>query len=201
MQAKRKVGIDLVPKERKISVGQFHVVGKMQTMSRLNLEIDMNETSLRSCSRDFLRVYYSDYLGVTQAKGPKFLDEEETRLEYEEWIKWMQETNPRSRMDAYPMLLICKELLRRLARKEIHIISKRTDELLADLKMAESTSQSQQQELVLLRGELQVGTALSQVEDRSCSWLVSFLFMSARDSTGTTADNPVTWWRCRRRLC
>ena len=162
----RRVGIDLAGRERKISVGQFHVVGKNQASSTLNVGlVSMDEKNFGTCSRDFLRVYYSDYLGITHAaQGPKFLDGEENRLEYEEWIKWMQETNPRSRVDAYPMLLICKDLLQRLARKEIQIISNRVNELLADLKMAESTNQSQQQELVLLKGELQVGTALIQLK-------------------------------------
>ncbi len=138
-------------------MGHFHVVTESQKKKVLQLDLEgKGDPKLGLGSREYLRVYYSDYFGVFNAKGPKFVNKEETKLEYDEWVRWIEDINPRTRVDAYPLLLVCKELLGKLARNEIQIISSRIDELNSALKKADATTQAQLAELVLQRNEVKV---------------------------------------------
>jgi hypothetical protein len=49
----------------------------------------------------------------------------------DEWVAWMQSARPRTRVDAYPLLLICRDLLRRLAARDLRLVSRRADALIS----------------------------------------------------------------------
>ena len=52
----------------------------------------------------------------------------------EEMKKFVFEAKPRTRLDAYPLLCTTQDVMRRLANKEIKIISKRENELASALE-------------------------------------------------------------------
>ncbi len=82
---------------------------------------------------------------------PKFADPEEKTLDCEDWIEWIRHANPRTRVDAYPLFLVWKELLDRFARRELTFISRRTGELEQALVKAQVAQQAQELELEALR--------------------------------------------------
>ena len=145
-QVKRRVGINLAPQgtQSRCAVGHFHAVTDAQKKKALHLNLESRtDTKLGLGSREFLRVYYTDLLCAPSAKGPAFANKEETQLECDEWVRWIQDVNPRTRVDAYPLLLVCKDLLGKLARNEVQIISGRIDELASKLRRADATIQAQ----------------------------------------------------------
>jgi hypothetical protein len=109
---KRRVGLNLASQERK--VGHFNVVSSPLSQKKPPLDINLDGRALAddrigaSTAREYLRVYYSDFLGAAPAKGPTLADVEGKTVECDEWVRWMQEANPRTRVDAYPLLLVCK---------------------------------------------------------------------------------------------
>ena len=62
-------------------------------------------------STNFLRVYYSDFLAAGPTDPP--VGRDERTVEVEKMVEWLQEAEPRSRIDAYPLLILCKDMLRR----------------------------------------------------------------------------------------
>ena len=163
---KRKVGLSLGQttagsntQEKKI--GHFNVLsqplsGISKLKPPLDLELDGDCTKGSSTARDYLRVYYSDYLGVEPAKGPDYADAAGASIDCEEWVRWMQQAQPRTRVDAYPLLLVCKDLLRRVAARDVRVVSHRNEELAAALARAETHIVAQDHELCSLRSELRV---------------------------------------------
>jgi hypothetical protein len=107
-----------------------------------------------AASREYLRVYYGDYLSVSPAQKPKFANSAETMLECQDWVEWIRDAKPRTRVDAYPLLLVCKDLLDRFVRRELQLISRRTTELEAELVRAKSAIEAQAHELDALRDHL-----------------------------------------------
>ena len=109
---KRRIGLNFASQERK--VGHFNVVSGPLSQKKTPLDIDLDGRALAddkigsSTAREYLRVYYSDFLGAAPAKGPRLADAEGKTVECDEWVRWMQEANPRTRVDAYPLLLVCK---------------------------------------------------------------------------------------------
>ncbi len=101
-----------------------------------------------------MRVYYGDYLGVSPAQRPRFADDSDATVDCEDWIEWIRHANPRTRMDAYPLLLVCKDLLDRFVRRELRLVSRRTAELEAELVRAKSAIEIQAHELDTLRDGL-----------------------------------------------
>ena len=116
-----------------------------------------------SASREYLRVYYGDYLGVSPAQKPRFADIAETTLDCEDWLEWIRHATPRTRLDAYPLLLVCKDLLDRFVRRELRLVSRRTSELEAELMRARSDIAAQACELDTLRNRLGPDSDIHQV--------------------------------------
>jgi hypothetical protein len=146
LQVTRRIGIHLDRQRKRTSVGHF----SLQIPGSQPLKIEIGSNSLPT-SREHLRVYYGDYLGVAPAKEPTFADDARATIDCEDWFEWMRCANPRTRVDAYPLLLVCKDLLDRFVRRELTLISRRTEELAAALARAESTISEQEQELSSLR--------------------------------------------------
>ena len=85
------------------------------------------------------------------------MDKDETVVDCDDLVAWMVQAEPRTRMDAYPLLVMCKDLLRRLAHRELRVSSRRAEELSAELAQAQATIDLQSAELNELRRQ-QVNT-------------------------------------------
>eukprot|EP00960_Hanusia_phi_P045428 757235-Hanusia_phi.AAC.4 len=83
-------------------------------------------------SRDYLRFYYTDYLAIPlmEESKPKFADERSESIEIVELCRWISSVNPRTRLESYPLFVLCKDVLNRLATKELKIIDSEKAELM-----------------------------------------------------------------------
>ena len=102
-------------------------------------------------AREHLRLYYSDFLRVPTAEKPRYMDMDEKTVDCDDLIAWIVQAEPRSRMDAYPLLIMCRDLLQRLARRELRVASRKAEELMAELEKARATIEGQKAELDELR--------------------------------------------------
>ena len=150
------MGLGVENKIKKVEVGHFEV--KVPPARPLTMELEGGEIcpATIAAPREYLRVYYSDFLGVNPANKPKFSDPLEKTIDCDDWLEWIRYANPRTRLDAYPLLLVCKELLDRLVRRELTLISRRTEDLTAALERAQTELAAQTQELEALRLRLEV---------------------------------------------
>ena len=92
-------------------------------------------------NRDYLRFYYTDYLGSPSMEDwkPKFADDRAEAIEIQELCRWISSVNPRTRLESYPLFVLCKDVLNRIATKELKIIDSDRAELI-DL-LAEAKNQ------------------------------------------------------------
>jgi hypothetical protein len=102
-------------------------------------------------ARDHLKIYYSDFLRVPTAHGLAYMDQKESLVDCEELLAWTAQAQPRSRVDAFPLLAICRDLLSRMSKKELKLSSRRIKELEAELAQAHATIEVQAAELNELR--------------------------------------------------
>ena len=79
------------------------------------------------------------------------MDIEENTIDCDDLIAWIVHAEPRSRMDAFPLLVMCRDLLQRLARRELRVMSRKSEELAAELAQARATIEAQNAELDELR--------------------------------------------------
>ena len=79
------------------------------------------------------------------------MDIEENTIDCDDLIAWIVHAEPRSRMDAYPLLIMCRDLLQRLERRELRVASRKAEELMAELEKARATIEGQKAELDELR--------------------------------------------------
>ena len=128
-----------------------------------------NPPAIIPSKRDYLRVYYSDFLGQEepqQEDRPQFVDPtSETSIESDELQNWVLQIQPRARTEVYPLYLLTKDILRRVATNKCRIINSRLAELtekmraLTDAKArddaaAKETIQGLQREVADLHGAL-----------------------------------------------
>ena len=132
-------------------LGHFDVSSSLPS-NTLKIELDDASSSpALSTPRDYLRIYYGDYLGASQANKPNFADPLEKTIDCDDWIEWIRNANPRTRVDAYPLLLVCKELLDRLVRRDLTLISHRNEELVRSLEQVQTELATKARELENLR--------------------------------------------------
>ena len=136
---------------KKIALGHFEA-SLAPPHNPLSMEVEIeHSTSVVPPPRQYLRIYYGDFLGVAPMHKPNFADPEEKMLDCDEWFNWIRLAHPRTRVDAYPMLLVCKELLDRFVRRDLTLISRRTVELEKLLERANATIQAQELQLEAVR--------------------------------------------------
>jgi hypothetical protein len=166
-QVTRRVGIGLEGHKQAVAIGHFEVTcsgscNPPQTPLSIDVE-DLRSTPAVAAPREYLRIYYGDYLGVQPAKKPRFADDAEATIDCDDWFDWVRQVNPRTRVDAYPLLLVCRDLLDRLVRRDLTLISRRTEELAAALAAAQATLDAQDRELTELRDRIASMTGQHQV--------------------------------------
>ena len=74
-----------------------------------------------------LRLYYTDMLAAKPVPNP--VPPPQDTWEVEEMKKFVFQAKPRTRLDAYPLLLVTQDVFRRVAEKEIKIVSKHEQEM------------------------------------------------------------------------
>ena len=82
--------------------------------------------------RMHLRLYYSDMLAAHPVAPPVAADCD--TWEVEEMKKFVLAARPRTRLDAYPLLIATQDVLRRVAEKKVRIISQREQALQSNLE-------------------------------------------------------------------
>ena len=85
---------------------------------------------------DYLRVYYSDFLSqqpIEDAERPTYADTQGGSIESEELQKWVLDSHPRSRTETYPLYLLTKDILRRVATDKCAVINTTLTKLRAEL--------------------------------------------------------------------
>lgn len=106
-------------------------------MSHFSVTIPAKEAAEAGAAADktsYLRIYYSDMLGKEPAVGPCRSDER--TVEVDKMAAWLVEgCIPRSRVDAYPLLILTREILRRFISKDLTIVSKEAKRLFASLDL------------------------------------------------------------------
>ena len=91
-----------------------------------------NATKLQS-NRDYLRIYYSDFLYQRRGEGPKYAKSDQSQIESDDLQDWVLRMQPRSRVDCYPLYLLTKELLQQLALGKCEVISSELSALQSSL--------------------------------------------------------------------
>ena len=97
-------------------------------------EVAPHDEAKMPSKRDYLRIYYSDFLRQKPAKGPAFADDEQTTIESDTLTAWVLAQAPRSRIDTYPLYLLTKDLLQKLSSGQCKIINSERDRLREELR-------------------------------------------------------------------
>ena len=81
-------------------------------------------------------MYYSDFLSqqpIEDAERPTYADTQGGSIESEELQKWVLDSHPRSRTETYPLYLLTKDILRRVATDKCAVINTTLTKLRAEL--------------------------------------------------------------------
>ena len=97
-------------------------------------EVAPHDKAKMPSKRDYLRIYYSDFLRQKPAKGPAFADDGQTTIESDTLTAWVLAQAPRSRIDTYPLYLLTKDLLQKLSSGQCKIINSERDRLREELR-------------------------------------------------------------------
>eukprot|EP00802_Teleaulax_amphioxeia_P008926 Tamp_08937.p1 GENE.Tamp_08937~~Tamp_08937.p1 ORF type:complete len:425 (+),score=67.86 Tamp_08937:435-1709(+) len=87
--------------------------------------------------RDYLRVYYSDFLSqppLAKDLQVPYVDGTEREIEGARLLEWLDSVEPRARTETYPLYLLTKEILYRLTREECAIIDSSVRSLTQELE-------------------------------------------------------------------
>ncbi|EKX39443.1 hypothetical protein GUITHDRAFT_114403 [Guillardia theta CCMP2712] len=137
---------------RFLTKGMLVVGSNFNQRSRLlsHFSVAMNQKPDEPGS--YMRMYYSDYLETEPAKLE--LEEENGACDIELLSEWLLSAIPKTRVDAYPMLLLLKDVFRRFVKKESRIISKQIDELQRQLELTRISLARKEEENESLRENL-----------------------------------------------
>ena len=86
-------------------------------------------------STDHLRYRYVDFLTLPGATG--VIDKDTNSADVEDIRKWLHQVRPRSRIEAYPQFVVCKEVLHRLLDGDVTFTNQLADQLRSEVEVAE----------------------------------------------------------------
>ena len=124
------------------------------TMSHFDVRVQTDETKV-----DHLRLYYCDFLSPRSCPSPLPQGDEKT-VEVERMSEWILTIEPRTRLDAYPLWVLTRDLFRRFLSKDLRLVSGQAA-LIADQLAAAQAAARQAADEVRARDE-----ALAAVQDR-----------------------------------
>jgi len=93
----------------------------------------------------YLSIYYSDLLGAAPAVEP--VGPNQRTIEVERMANWLTEAAPRSRVDAYPLLVLTRDILKRFVSKDLKIVSTEAKRLTISLDLTNKALQQTQTDL------------------------------------------------------
>jgi hypothetical protein len=102
--------------------------------------------------RVHLRLYYSDMLAAKPVEPP--VTEDCDTWEVEEMKKFVFQAKPRTRLDAYPLLVVTQDVFRRVAEKEIRIVSEREAAMEKRIEEVEFENEQLRQDLAIAKKEI-----------------------------------------------
>jgi hypothetical protein len=104
------------------TTGRDHTEGSEANIARAE------QLEMRHVEGDFRRFRYVDF--QTPPMSPELVNRGAGVVPINDIAKWMDASKPRTRLDAYPMLVLLREILRRLLKSEFDA----SDALIADLR-------------------------------------------------------------------
>ena len=111
-----------------------------------------------------LRIYYGDMLGVEPAEPP--VAKNERTIEVDKMAAWLSEAVPRSRIDAYPLLVLTRDILRRFVSKDLIVVSKEAKRLAASLDLTNKALKKTQLDLAKSQKEIKTrDTTIRQIQE------------------------------------
>ena len=95
--------------------------------------------------RSHLRIYYSDLLNAKPAEPP--VGPNERTIEVEKMAAWLIEVAPRSRVDAFPLLVLTRDILRRFVSKDLTLVNTHSKRVESSLELTNKALKKTQQDL------------------------------------------------------
>jgi len=90
---------------------------------------------------DYLRFYYTDFLDAPPAQSP--LEASATEVDVKKLADWIGHVHPRTRMDAYPLLMVAKDVLGRIMEGSLMFINKDMERLEREAEEREAAYQEE----------------------------------------------------------
>jgi len=94
--------------------------GSQTIMSHFSVKMAPDPVNT-STGTDYLRIYYSDTFAVPPAEP--LIPPNERTVEVETLCEWIRTVQPRTRLDAYPLWVLTKDMLRRFVSQDVSVIS------------------------------------------------------------------------------
>jgi len=126
-------------------------------MSHFSVKIPASELAAMGSSEgrtEHLRIYYSDLMGAEPAQDPRAKPTDRT-IEVEKMANWLTDAVPRSRVDAYPLWVLTRDILKRFVGKDLAIASREAKRMASSLDLTNKALKKVQHDL----GKSQKGVA------------------------------------------
>lgn len=104
-------------------------------LGSLHFDVLLDPADKIDQSTDHLRYRYVDFLTLPGATG--VIDKDSNSADIEDIRKWLDHVRPRSRIEAYPHFVICKEVLHHLLNGGISFTNRLADQLRTEIEAAE----------------------------------------------------------------
>jgi len=117
-------------------------------MSHFSVKIPASEIASMGVEgrTEHLRIYYSDLMGAEPAQDPRAKPNDRT-IEVEKMATWLTDAAPRSRIDAYPLWVLTRDILKRFLGKELSIVSREAKRMATSLDMTNKALRKVQHDL------------------------------------------------------
>jgi hypothetical protein len=118
----------------------FFATPATQRLGSLHFDVLLDPADKIDHSTDHLRYRYVDFLTLPGAEG--VLDKATNSADIEDIRKWLDHVRPRSRIEAYPQFVVCKELLHHLLQGGVTFTNRLGDQLRLEVEAAETQMES-----------------------------------------------------------
>eukprot|EP01043_Picozoa_sp_COSAG02_P037852 COSAG02_NODE_2872_length_7854_cov_57.759381_9_plen_424_part_01 len=117
----------------------FFATPTTQRLGSLHFDVLVDPEDKIDHSIDHLRYRYVDFLTLPGATG--VIDKDSNSADIEDIRKWLDHVRPRSRIEAYPQFVVCKEVLHHLLGGGVTFTNRLADQLRAEVEVGEKRMQ------------------------------------------------------------
>ena len=114
----------------------FFATPATQRLGSLHFDVLLDPKDKIDHSTDHLRYRYVDFLTLPGAQG--VLDRKSNSADIEDIRSWLDGARPQTRIEAYPLFVVAKELLHHLLKGGVTFNNRLVDQLRAELEAAEA---------------------------------------------------------------